>query len=188
MIEIRRWAVGLWKTLTSPMPRTFMELGRMGEEIPIASLVVLSFTFLVFYLVGVYTAGITISIIDMILTMITGVLVITFWVAIIHFLYLKTFHRKEVVFNQLLFVCVDTFIVTQSVGILIWFIPIIGEVSDLITAVYLVALMTSAVMGVTRLSFGRSAVIVIISLPITIIFVFFIYSLLTTVPRVLRGI
>jgi hypothetical protein len=165
-----------------------MELGRMGEKKPITSLVVLLFTFLVFYLVGVYSTGISISILDMILTMITGVLMITFWVAIVHFLYQRMFSRKDIVFNQLLFVCVCTFIVTQSVGILIWFVPIICEISDLITAVYLVALMTSAVMGVTRLSFGRSVAIVIISLPITIIFTFFIYSLLPTVPRVLKGI
>ena len=188
MIEVRRWTIGLWKTLTSPIPRTFKELGRLGEEKPIASLVVLSFALLVLYLVSLYSPGTSISIMDMILTMITGVLMIASWVAIIHFLYQRMFHRKEVVFNQLLFVSVCTFIVTQTLGTLIWFVPMIGEASGVIEIVYLVALTTSAVMGVTRLSFVRSVAIIILSIPITIIFMFFIYSLLPTVPRALRGI
>lgn len=99
MTEVRRWAIGLWKTLISPVPGTFKELGQMGEEKPIASFVVLLFAFLVLYLVGVYSPGISISIVDMILTTITGVLMIAFWVAIIHFLYQRMFYRKNVVFN-----------------------------------------------------------------------------------------
>jgi len=102
MTEVRRWAIGLWKTLISPDPGTFKELGRLGEEKPIASLVVLSFALLVLYLVSFYSPGTSISIMDMILTMITGVLMIASWVAITHFLYQRMFHRKEVVFNQLL--------------------------------------------------------------------------------------
>jgi hypothetical protein len=188
MIEVRRWAMGLWKTLTSPVPGTFKELGQLGEEKPIASLVVLSFALLVLYLVSFYSPGTSISIMDMILTMITGVVMIGFWVAIIHFLYQRMFHRKEVVFNQLLFVGVCTFIVTQTLGVIIWFVPMIGEARGVIEIIYLVALTTSAVMGVTRLSFVRSVAIIIISIPITIIFMFFIYSLLPIVPKVLSGI
>jgi hypothetical protein len=117
--------------------------------------------------------------------MIAGGLMIAFWVVIIHFLYQRMFSRKTVVFNQLLFVGVCNFMVSQTFGYLIWLIPIIGEASGLIAVIYLLALMISAVMGITGLSFLRSAVIVILSVPITIIFMLLIYSLLPTVPRVL---
>ena len=187
MMEVRRWTMGFWKTLTSPVPGTFKELGRLGEEQPVASLVVLSFAFLIYDLVGVYSTGISSSITDVILTIVSGVLMIAFWIAILHFLYQRIFDRKEIVFNPLLFAGVCTFIVSQGLGVILWFVPVIGEASGLISVIYLVALMTSAVMGVTSLSFGRSLAIVIISVPITLIFMFLIYSLLPMVPRILGG-
>jgi hypothetical protein len=184
--ETRTWFLGIWKTLTSPYPQTFKLIGDSGKNNAKVSIFVLVIAFSIFYVVDPLISGGTRSFIELISTLITGAVFVIIWVAVLHAIYQRVYRREQVVFNQILFVLVCITIVTTSLSYLIWFIPVIGEYSSAITFGYQMILMIIAFKGITKLSWRRSVIANLISLPLAFVVILFLASLLQTVPSVMR--
>lgn len=115
-------------------------------------------------------------------------IILIFFVYILHYLYLKLFHRKKVYHEQMLFILPNIILGLTIVQYILDLIPGVGLYLGYLANLYMLILLIQAVKAITRLKLFQSITVVILSVIISgvsaIFIIGFFHGLVTTVPRV----
>jgi hypothetical protein len=188
MVSWKDWLTTFWKVLIHPLPKTFVEEShkakdKLGDAILWLELGLI-FTFCFNFIAYQYVPSLFI----VISAILFYPIVFLFYVFITNTIYLRLFHRKESLYDEMLYFTAVIVVMAIILSCLLSIIPMVGSVIDGLPFLYALILLAIAIKTLSTLKLWESIVTVVLSTTITasgfVCIIAFVLSLMNTIPNV----
>src|SRR5258706_740296 len=182
-IPLKDWLGTFWKVLVSPTPQTFLTEAQKGSDKFSSALGWL--IFFAIYLYALVTIGIPpLPVAAFVTAVLLIPLVVILFTSAMHFTYQRVFHRKEYLYDNLLYITFSILLPLQFIFVpLALFLPEkVSLVLIYVLLLYQIALLVMALKAIAKLEYWQALFTVFISVIVGIL-VFF-----CTLPLIISAI
>jgi hypothetical protein len=187
METLKDWLVTFGKIIIRPSAGTFRTeakkaKGKLGSAL--AWIVALT---IAYHLINYVARGYNDPIDYVLSTLFIVPIEFIFFVFCIHLLSKRIFHRKQVFYEEIVYLMAGILIPFMSINFLVGLIPDIGSILNWAVILYIPVLMVIAINAVTSLSLGQTIVVVVLSLVLAGVGAFciplFFFRFISTIPK-----
>jgi hypothetical protein len=156
---IQDWLGTFWRILISPVPKTFVEEAEKAHDKFASAIGWAVFLAIYSYLVPIL-AGYTFNFTVFVLLLLILPLVVVLVPSTAHFMLVRVFHRKEYLYDKILYIFTAILVVFQLITNLTFFVPAkIAPVLNSLLIAYTAVLLIIAISAIAKIKYWQAVIV-----------------------------